>query len=245
MAKLWKRYTSEIYGGLRYLATWPPSSQVEVGDVGIFADRSFERHLSLDDLGIEATPRRGTEVRERGWASAKTKLLRPVVAAAAPLGGVAAGVETEVRFEGKHATLLRAERSREYGLDRLDQVWQELLRLHEEGKWQEDWTLVTHVIRASRMVVLISKDRESKATLRLTGGAADDAGALVTARGELTILSADAMAYEERSAVDATPLYRAVRVQRRRVRGDRVKRIGKRGRARSGPGEFEIAEVAF
>jgi len=246
MPKLWKRYTGEIYGGLRYLAAWPPSSRIEVGDVGIFADRSLERHLSLEALEIETTVRRGTEVRERGWASAKTKLLRPAVAAAGPVhGGVAADAEVEVTFEAKHATLLRAERSREDGLDRLDRVREALLRLHEEEKWDPDWVLVTHVIQSGRMVTLISKDRNTGATLRLAGGVAGDANALVTARGELTVLTADAMAYEERGATDATPLYRAVRVQRRPVRGNRVKRIGKRGRARSGPGEFEIAEVAF
>ncbi|HET9153966.1 MAG TPA: hypothetical protein VFN85_07615 [Solirubrobacterales bacterium] len=246
MAKLWKRYTGEIYGGLRYLAAWPPSSRVEVGDVGVFEDRSLERHLSLGELGVEATVRPGTDVRERGWASAKTKLLRPAAAAGVPLdGGLTANGELQVTFEAKHATLLRAERSREDGLDRLDRTRENLLRLHEEEKWDPDWVLVTHVIQTKRMVALISKDRDSGATLRLTGGAAGDANALVTARGELTVLDADAMAYEERGAVDATPLYRAVRVQRRPLRGNRVKRIGKRGRARSGPGEFEVAEVAF
>jgi hypothetical protein len=246
MAKLWKRYTGEIYGGLRYLAAWPPSGRVVVGDVGVFADRSLERHVSLDELGIEAAVRPGADVRERGWASAKTRLRRPTVSAAAPLGsGVAASAEVMVTFEAKHATLLRAERSREDGLDRLDRVWEALLQLHEEGKWNPDWVLVTHVIRARRMVALISKDRRSGATLRLAGGTAEDANALVTARGELTVIAADAMAYEERGAMDATPLYRAVRVQRRLVRDNRVKRIGKRGRARSAPGEFEIAEVTF
>jgi hypothetical protein len=246
MAKPWKQYTAELYANLRYLGSWPPSSPVEVGDIGVFEDRSLERQVSIGELGIEVTTRRGADVQERGWASRKTRIVRPKVAGAAPLeSGVGAGAELEVRFEAKHAILLRAERSREESLDRLDRVREELLRLHDEEKWRDEWVLVTHVIRADRMVALISKERDTSATLRLSAGMVEDAGALATARGELTVVAADVMAYEERGATDASPLYRAVRVQPRFLRENRVKRIGKRGRARAGPTEFEVAEVAF
>jgi hypothetical protein len=246
MAELWKQYTDEIYKKLRYLATWPPSARIEVGDVGIFADRSLERHQSLDQLGIEQETRLGVDLEQRGWASSKTKVVRPKAMATVPLEpGLGVGTELKVEFNAKHAFLLRAERSREDGLDRLDQIRDQLLRLHDKDEWQSDWILVTHVIHAKRMVALIASDKNTAATLRLSAGMVADAGALATARGELTVLTADAMAYEERGVEDATPLYRAVRVQRRRLRGDRVKRIGKRGRARPGLGEFEVAEVTF
>lgn len=246
MAKPWRCYTGELYENLRYLAPWPPSGQVAVGEVGAFRDRSFERHTTLERLGVEPTSRDGADVRERGWTSTATRIVRPELEVAAPVDpGLVAGAELQVKFEAKHAILMRAERSHERSLDRLDLIEDSLLRLHDEGKWRKDWVLVTHVVHAERLVALIANGRGTEATLRLSAGAIDDVSALATARGVLSVMTTNGMAYEEHDGRNATPLYRAVRVQRRRLRGDRVKRISKRGRARPGLAEFEVAEVTF
>ncbi|HKB51421.1 MAG TPA: hypothetical protein VKC63_08320 [Solirubrobacterales bacterium] len=246
MAKLWKRYTDELYTGLNYLASWPPSGRAEVGDVATFQDRSLERYVSIGELGIETTTLTGTAVCERGWASAETNVINPSVAGAAPLQpGLDAGAELTIQFGAEHAILMRAERTREESLDRLDRVKRELLRLHDKGIWKREWVLVTHSIRAERLIALISSSREASAKLRLSAGVAEDAGALASVRGRVKVTHATGMAYEELGAEDATPLYQAVRVQERVVRDDRVKRVGKRGRARPDEGRFEVTEVAF
>lgn len=245
MAKPWKRYTDEIYGGLRYLATWPPSGRVEVGDVAVFEDRSAEKQTTMEELGIEKETSAGADVRERGWASARAFELKPRAGAAAPLEpGLVAGAGVELEFKAKHAILMRAERSREHRLERLATVKQELLRMYDGGEWKREWLLITNVIHARRLIVLISGRRGDKALLTLSAGVGDDAIGLATGRGELTVVSADEMAYKEDGIENATPLYRAVRVQRR-PGPNRVKRIAKRGRARGGEADFEVAEVTF
>src|SRR5260221_12778542 len=84
MAKLWKRYTDELYTGLNYLASWPPSGRAEVGDVATFQDRSLERYVSIGELGIETTTLTGTAGCGRGWASAEADVINASLAGAAP-----------------------------------------------------------------------------------------------------------------------------------------------------------------
>src|ERR1700722_18021408 len=177
------QYTSEIYGGLHYLATWPPSGKVGVGDVAIMQDRTLERHLSIGDLEVATKVISGSEVHERGWASSGALTVAATGGASGPVNPVVnAGGDFEVNFKSKHAILMRAERSREDSLDRLDRVRQEILRLHEEGTWQRDWVLVTHVIHAHSLMVLISNEKEAKAHLAVSAGVAADPAAIATAR---------------------------------------------------------------
>jgi len=246
MADLPERYTKDVYRGIHYVASWPPSSTTAVGDVAVMQKRSLERVTSTAALGLPTQTITGAKVEERGWASQKTVTLAPKVGAAAPLDpAIAATAEMNVEFNAKHAILLRAERSRERSLDRLSHIKKEMLRLHEEGEWEPDWLLVTHVVQARRLFVLISSEKGASAQLRLSAGVAQDAGALATASGELNVANHQGMAYSEIGIENATPLYQALRVQRRRIRGNRVKRIGRRGRARPGEGEFEIVPVSF
>jgi hypothetical protein len=243
---MWKSYTDQLYRGLDRLASWPPSNRAHVGDVASFEGRSLELRTTLAELGVEAGALAGKEVRDLGWASTGTVVVNPSLAGAAPLDPAAAGeAELSVEFKAEHAIMMRAEQAREDSLDRLERVRRELLRLHEDGIWQREWVLVTHAVRAERLIALISSDREASAQLRLSGGMATEAGALARVAGKVTVTQTTGMAFEELGVLDATPLYQAVRVQERPLRGDRVKRVGKRGRARPEESRFEIVEVTF
>lgn len=246
MADIWKQYTNEVYAALRYLASWPPSSRVEVGDIAVMQDRSLERQLSLRDLDIDTAVLHGSEIHDRGWASSGTVKLSANASASGPVHpGVTGGTECEVSFHAKHAILLRAGRSREDSMDRLDRVKREMLRLHNEGKWNSEWVLVTHVVHAGSLLVLVSNQKGASARLSVSGSVGADALALALARSNVTLVGASGMAYEEHSEQDATPLYLAIRVQERVGRKPSLTRIGKRGRARAVGGDFEVAEVTF
>lgn len=246
MADLPERYTKDVYRGIRYLASWLPSSAVAVGNVAVLQKGSLELVTTAEALGLSTQTIIGPSVAERGWVSQRTVTVAPKVGASGPLdSSLGGGAEMNIEFKAKHAILLRAERSREKSLDHLGQIKKEMLRLHEEGEWETDWILVTHVVHARRLIVLISNEKGASAQLRLSAGAVQDAGALITANGELDVTNLQGMALSEVGIKNATPLYQALRVRKRRLRGNEVKRIGKRGRARAGDGEFEIAAVSF
>lgn len=246
MADLWKRYTNEIYKGMHYLAAWPPSKRVQVGDVVVMEDRSPDRQMSASDLGIETPVLRGAQVRSRGWATEGALTVGPAVAASGPVHpGVVAGAELEVKFNAKHAILLRAERSREDSIDQMDRLKQEILRMHAEGKWRREWVVVTHVIHAKTLMVLVSSASGAVARLRGSGSLGVDPSALAEGNGEVALLSASGMVYEESGVEDATPFYLAIRVQDRLLRRPITTRIGKRGRVRGAASSVEVVDVAF
>jgi hypothetical protein len=246
MARLWRRYTSDIYKGLHYLATWPPSGGVEVGEIAIHQDRALERHSTLEKLGVQAETVTGPQTEVIGWVSTKATTVRPKAAVGAPIeAGLSAATELEISFNAKHATFLRGEAAQHHTLDGLDGVKQEILRLHEEGEWKREWLLVTQVLKVRRLIALISNGKGAKAGLTLIGGAVQDPAALATVRGELTVTSSSGMAYTEEGVETATPLYQAIRVQPRLLGADGVKRVDKRGRARPKEGTFEVVNVVF
>jgi hypothetical protein len=244
MAELWQHYTREVHKGLHYLASWPPSARVGVGDIAVMIDGSLERQATLQDAGLPYAVARGADVRHRGWASAGSVSLGGGAAADAPLSaGTQAGAEIEASFRSTHAILLRAERSREDSLERLDQIKQGMLAMRAAGTWQQEWLMITHVVHAQSLMVLISKERNASARLLVSGSVGADAHALATGSAGVQVLSASGMAYEEHGIADATPLYLAVRVQERFGRTARVKRIGRRGNVRTAGGSYEVVDV--
>ncbi|HEV3070293.1 MAG TPA: hypothetical protein VGY76_02565 [Solirubrobacteraceae bacterium] len=243
MTDLAKNYTDKIFGGLRYLPTWLPSATVAVGDVARIEERTVIRHCGLENLNIEYSAHENAAVAHRGWASKGA--LAVSARAAATTGTPDVGANTRVEFNAKHAILFRAEQSRELYLENQGLIEDRLLHMRAEQQWEPDWVLITHVVRAARFTVLISQEKGASAELKLTGALAGAAAGLDSEDIGVDVVNTVGMAYDERGVVDATPLYRAIRVQKRRIRPPRTKRVKPTGRARAGADEYEIAEVLF
>ncbi len=243
MTNLAKTYTDNVFKALHYLPTWEPSVAVAVGDVAKIEDRGFVRQMSLTDLDISFKQRAGLRVKHRGWASEGA--LKIAAAGKASSRGKAAA--TRLEFDAKHAILFRAERSNEITLERPDRAEKAILHLHEEGNWDTDWIYVTHVIRAERFTVLISDQKGASAELTVTGALGEDPGRLAGGDVGVEVGATRGLAYELGGVQHATPLYRALRVSRRKLPGRqaRTKRSGPSGRARASAGEYEIVEVGF
>ncbi len=243
MAPSWKTYTKEIYRRIHYLATWPPTRKLEVGDIVVFEGRSPERRLSLSELGCDFEVRSEPDLRNRGWATKRSISVQPGVGASVPVHpGLKLGGALRLTFERRHGFVLRVERSREQTMERLDRIDNEILRLHQAGEWQRDWRLVTHVVHAEKMMMLLSEDRDVSADLSVSAGIGADALSLARAEGDVELVrKGDGLDYE--FGDNTTPLYLARRVKRFLGRG--TKQVGKRGRARSGLGEFGVFEEEF
>jgi hypothetical protein len=243
VSDLAKSYTDKIFKGLHYLPTWLPSAKVAVGDVAKIEERAVTRQLSLEDLSVEFSTHENATVAHRGWASKGALTLGGRAKATTPAQNI--GANTHVEFNAKHAILFRAERSKELNLERQALVEKELLRLHEDKQWEADWVLITHVIRAHNFTALISQEKGARAELRLTGTLGSNAAGLDREDVGVEVLHTEGMAYAEHGVVDATPLYRAIRVQKRITGHTRTKRARPTGRLRAATDEFEVAEVQF
>jgi hypothetical protein len=243
MAPVWKSYTREIYRSLHYLAAWPPTRTLAVGDIVVFEGRSPERQLSLTDLGYDFEVRSDPDLRNRGWASNGSVRAEPMAEASSPVHpGVKVGLGLKLVFEDKHRFLLRAERSREQTMERLDQVNDEIFRLHDEGKWRREWRLITHVIQAEKTMVLLSEGRNVSADLEVSADIGLDPLSVARGQGAVKLLRSSAgLNYE--AGDNVTPLYQARRIKTLFGRG--TKQVGKRGRARAGLGELHVVEEEF
>ena len=243
MAAAWKSYTKEIYRSIHYLATWPPTRTLAVGDIVVFEGRSPERHLSLSDLGFDFETRTDADLRTRGWATRRSIKTEPAAGASGPVEpGIVAQARMKLTFETRNSFILRAERSCEKTMERLDRVEDEMLRLHDEGEWRKEWRLVTHVVEAGSMMALVSEGRGTTADLEVSGGIGMDSLSVAQAQGEVKLVNSSAgLNYE--AGENATPLYQARRIKR--LFGKGTKQVGKRGRARARLGEFGVAEETF
>jgi hypothetical protein len=243
VANLAKTYTDNVFEALRYLPTWEPSVAVAVGDIAKIEDRGYVRQMSLTDLNIAVKAHEGLRVKHRGWASEGALK----IAASGKASSRGKKAATRLEFDAKHAILFRAERSNEITLERPDRAEKAILHLHEAGNWDTDWIYVTHVIRAERFTVLISDQKGASAELSVTGALGQDPARLAGGDVGVEVGATRGLAYELGGVEDATPLYRALCVSKRKLPGSRArtKRPSPSGRARASAGEYEIVEVSF
>jgi hypothetical protein len=241
---LWDSYTKQVFRDLRYCASWLPRNRVSVGDIAVMENGGLERQQSIEDLGFAIETREDIEVKDWGWTMGTTFTVEPSLGAGAP---VHAGVQVEgglrVSFNRKNAILLRLERSREQGLERMEPLRREMLRLHDTGKWDPGWVVVTQVIRAQQMFVLVSEHKDASADLKTSAHIGADPAAVINAQGRLELLRSSGMSLQE-SGEELTPLYKALRVRTGRIRKTRIKQINWRGRARSSE-EADVVDVTF
>ncbi|MGN6588299.1 MAG: hypothetical protein ACTHKT_12665 [Solirubrobacterales bacterium] len=227
----WKAYTSQVYKRLRYLAAWTPGQEISPGDVGIFEDRSLEQQTTIAELGLELGVHQGNERRNRGLLSGVEIKPQFAAGAAAPVHpGVEAQAQFKIEFKATNGILLRAERSCEDHLDRIDLLREWMLDLYAKGKWEERQVVVTHVVKARALMVLVSEERGANATLTVGGSLRLDPTALAEGEGSVGLETTSGSVFQE-VGEEMTPLYLALKVKDPALRRPRVKRANKRGRA--------------
>jgi hypothetical protein len=242
---LWKSYTSQVFKGMSYCAAWPPSNKVTLGEIALMMkDRTLERQLSISDLGLAIEDRIGHEVKDRGWTSGSDVVFNPGAGVGAPLHpGLDVDGRIKVSFTRKNAILLRLEQAHEQSLERIDRLRREMMRLDSAGEWDPNWVVITQVVHAQRLMVLVSERKSASADLKASMQVGADPLAVVNAQGELELLRSSGMSLQE-TGENLTPVYKALRVKPKWMRGSKIKQINKRGRARSG-GESDVVELTF
>jgi hypothetical protein len=156
-----------------YFATWLPSTQHELGDVGIFKDNLFIRVTSLEKLGISFKKREDksvtssincvstTGVKKTTKAAAEINLSIPAL----PVGK--AGIELE--FDKKGSYIFEAEGSYESSIEDLNQVEIDIRKVFEDGKWRAGWFVISNIVHTPNASIIISNSSNSKLVLSIAG----------------------------------------------------------------------------
>jgi hypothetical protein len=167
-------YAEELHDNLGYLATWLPTANVQVGDIGVISDGVFEKKGTLKDLGIAFSSEVNPQTGEMEYASKDAVSIEvkggghaPVPAGAA--GAVDAEASVVVSFNRADAVLFQAAGCKTTTLSNLMQVSNTILDLYDAGDWPKDRVVVTDVVVSDSATVLISSGSDAHIELSASG----------------------------------------------------------------------------
>jgi hypothetical protein len=216
MADTAAQYANEIHRELRYLATWGPGTQLDLGDCGpIEKPWLFRRQASLSDFGIDFKPDDHGEAIDLHYRSAGgVEFSLKARGETAGLPNVPAGkAALAISFKKENAIVLETKGAVEVAIENLYEVQTKVLQGIRDKTFPRDHAVISSVVTAAGTAVLISKSSKSQLTVSaeadlsgLTDLASADAGLSIAHEREMstTILGAPGL----------TPLFRAFRAKR-------------------------------
>ncbi|MEU0007174.1 hypothetical protein ABZ079_23560 [Streptomyces sp. NPDC006314] len=203
----------EIRERCNRLPVWLPGTPMALGDVGAFPSHNWTKFTTLENLTIEAKPdtvgvEGDIEYASSDGVTQSVGLTRSGVTTVA----VEAQGDVSYTFTRKGAFVLRTRDATVHRLADLDAVERRVLDLHQQGKWQPDWVVVTEVLVGGPSLVLVSAGRTGEATVRLRGQAAIDPTTAVALRPSFTVESRQGLAASFASTAPTPLMWRGYRV---------------------------------
>jgi hypothetical protein len=177
-----RTYATEVSENLDYLPTWPPDSDVKLGDVGVLDGSVFRRTDTLEALGIgRPHVRRGQGTQVLEFSSSNGVEISWLGGAEAALDQLAA--EVEIRFSREGAVFLRIGPHTLDQFESTDHLGREIIHQYESGAWMRNRVVVTEVVKAASATILVSGKGAAGAKFRLDSSLP---GGEALARGKLS-----------------------------------------------------------
>jgi hypothetical protein len=222
-------YTKALRERFGYSATWVPNTRVELGDVGLLQGNVYERVGSLDDFGLSFTTResRARGVFEFTSSGSVTFGVKASGEPGTPLSALAvADAGLTVDFTSAESTVFQAAGCTVIEINDQHRVGEQLLELHEEGRWPDGYVIITEVIRAERATVLVAST--SGARMEFTANVDVRLGplSLVDAHAGLALVRSQGMGLQIVAEGELTPLFRAKGIRKRFLRGSEFRTRG-------------------
>jgi hypothetical protein len=142
--------------------TWPVGHHIAVGDVISRADGGFHRETTLRGLVGN-----GGSLTEREDAVVQKIKLSDGVAVDIAANAETVGGKARIGFESKASFVIVIEGGAVTAYDELWAVRQHMLALHQTGRWDRSWQLVTSVRSADACTMLVSDQAGVRAEARL------------------------------------------------------------------------------
>ncbi|HKD04913.1 MAG TPA: hypothetical protein VKB79_03330 [Bryobacteraceae bacterium] len=207
-------YIKGIRAKFSYWATWLPSADVRIGDIGIFRGGYFQRQTSLKELGVMFSDRQShapLDFRHASQSSVSTAnhaSANPIALPEVPIGHAS----LDIHFNSSGSFIFHAQGCIVHEIENLGPVGNQLVNLIQSNQWQHSWTLVVSTVKAESATILISNSGDSKmqlsaATSGVVSNLADiDAGLQIRSQaGDITHFVA---------VRGLSPLFKVARVKR-------------------------------
>ncbi len=211
MASPAKLYQQEMHNNVGFFATWLPSSTLEIGDIGVFEGGQFRRQGSLREFGIASPSIREGEPQKMSYsASAERKVAGTANARTiAPV----AGAELSIRFTQEGGFVFEAEGVRQIEIADRIPLARNILNLHQEKVWKDEWHLIDSVYSAASATILVSEGSASDVVLNANAAVIPGAWPLADPKLGLSVSSSTGKIVYVIAAAGLKPLYSCLKIR--------------------------------
>jgi hypothetical protein len=213
---LQETFLTEVYQHLGLCGTWPPSFQLELGDIVELRRSSFSRVANIKELDLAFIGRTQRTNATYHFVSAgavsMTLKATGTLLAGSNLGKDDAGVH--IQFGRENAVIFQATNCSIMDIANKGALGAAVLKLYSRNEWNSAHTVVTGVIKAERTTVVLSNASDAHIDLRLHAGAAAGEIGSIIASGNCEIASSRSIGLQVIAERNQTPLFRPAAIVR-------------------------------
>lgn len=219
-----RNYAKELHDNLGYLATWLPTANVQVGDVGFINHGVFDKKGNLKDYHIDFTSNTDPQTGDIEYASKDAVSIEVKASAATPVatGAVDADANVVVTFKRADAVLFQASGYKIVALANLHEVANRILDQYDVGDWPRELVVITDALVCDAATILISSGAD--AHIELATKAAVGTGQASLSKAELGFGAgrSSSIATKIVGARGTTPLFKAAGIKKHLFREPEV-----------------------
>lgn len=211
-----KTYLNHMHKKFGYRAAWEPSRPMQVGKYGKIHRGVFTEYGSLEDLDLrpdisENRTGNNLEYVSEGSTKISTKAGGSAGEAFDALTDAEAGIAVD--FSSENSIVFKANGITHHLLDNKAEVEHRLMELHDQGKWNKDYVIVSEVLAADAATILIANSNDAKIELKAKGNV--NAGKMDIADADLglEVVRNKGIGVKLIAESGITPLYKLVKLR--------------------------------
>jgi hypothetical protein len=210
-------YLSYMAKNTGFRATWDPARRMKMGYIGkLDKEGFFTVYSSLEKEGIPNDTIEDDSTANMDYTSRDSVSIQIKLAGSAPIAGsilsdVDAGVVIE--FGTANGIVFQTSKYKTLQLDNLAAVTKLVLNKYNNGEWDKDWLIITHLVVCESATAIISTSSSGKLELRAKAGVAAGDVKLTDASLDLQKASDSASTMRYIAEQGATPLYRIMGIR--------------------------------
>lgn len=210
------QYVKELFKEFGYIASWLPSANIQLGDVGYLEKNEFIKITTLANKGVNMQSSAKGSIYSLEYVSNSgveviTKMLGDIPAGNSTLLKNEAGIT--INFNSAKSTYFKSDDVHTRRMENLYQLEKDLLLLYSNQKWDKKWIVISEVAESKSTTVIIGKDKGSKIDLKANSkiGVRELVTTNIDAKFEVGYQKG--IALKMISKTESTPLFKAVKIK--------------------------------
>jgi hypothetical protein len=217
MAQISDIYITGIKKTLKnYFASWLPTVQVNLGDVGILEGNHFTYVTNLKNLGINFTIRPDTspaklQISSEQGIEITTKVAGETSDTLSSIAKADAGIGYS--FSKKGGFVVKASETYEPQIDDLVALGEEIKKAYSAGKWEKNWAVIVRVVTSPYMSILVSKEKDANVQIAAKADVNTKTIDIGNAEFNLDVKHRKGAILELLGSKDATPFFQLAKLK--------------------------------